>query len=205
MAVIKSGATSDQLTVDATSKAARVTMYDSSGREVSSQSKSTYMYSSGAFTVAASATDIVTIYGSASKTVRIIGLRLNGLQTTAGQILFTVIKRSTADSGGTGVAGTAVPVDSNNAAATATVTHYTANPTLGTGVGSVSSRYLHIPAAASTTSGDVGDLIASINAGNWISLQPITLRGTGEGAVINLGGVTVTGGTLNANISWIEE
>jgi hypothetical protein len=36
MAVIKSGATSDQLTIDATSKAARVTIYNSSGTEIAS-------------------------------------------------------------------------------------------------------------------------------------------------------------------------
>src|SRR3990167_1796754 len=34
MAIIKSGATTDELTVDPTSKAARVTLYDSSGNEL---------------------------------------------------------------------------------------------------------------------------------------------------------------------------
>ena len=55
MAVIQSGASSDQLTIDAVSKASRVTDYDSSGRELSVQSKAAFCVTTAGFTPAAAA------------------------------------------------------------------------------------------------------------------------------------------------------
>ena len=108
MAIIKSGASTDQLTVDATSKAARATEYDAAGREVSLQSKQTFMASS-TFTPAATPTDLVIIEGSSTKTVRVVSLVITTTNTAAGSQQFFLVKRSTADTTGTLVAATASP------------------------------------------------------------------------------------------------
>src|SRR5689334_4986236 len=96
-------------------------------------------YSAGILSLApaASATDIFTITGSASKTIRVVEIALIGTQTTAGVVGIQLVKRSTANSAGTSSAPTVVPHDSASAAGTATVLAYTANPTTGNLVGVV--------------------------------------------------------------------
>lgn len=158
--------------------------------------KATYAYSTGSFTLAASATDFFTITGSGTKTVKIhkIYATPRDTGTTLSVNTFSVIKRSTADSGGSSTTVTACPLDSNNSAATATVKYYTANPaSLGTAVATASTRmatqiYNANPAA---TAGDLQriTLFDSDKFG-----QPVTLRGTSEQLVLNLGGST-QGGT----------
>ena len=99
MAVIKSGATTDQLTVDATSKAARTTDYDSAGREVAVQVKKTYAAAGpvAGFTPPATPTDMIIIEGSATKTIRIISILVAATATAAITSRFQLIKRAAAD------------------------------------------------------------------------------------------------------------
>jgi len=97
----------------------------------------TYSAAIGALVTAGAATDIFTITGSATKTIRITRIRIGGNSTTATWHIFLGIKRSTANTGGTSTVLTRVPHDSLNAAATATIRAYTANPTLGTTVGTL--------------------------------------------------------------------
>lgn len=101
-------------------------------------------YGTGAsFAVAASATLVWTITGSASKTVRLIEVGFSSTTATAAQYLdVQLIKYSSAATGGTPVAETVVPLDANFAAGTATVNHYTANGTPGTALAPIRSlRY----------------------------------------------------------------
>jgi len=99
--------------------------------------KATYS-ASATFAVAASATLVWTLTGSASKTIRLVELGFSSTTATAAQYLdIQGIKYSTAATGGTPVAETVVPLDSGFAAGTATVNHYTANGTPGTPVGTV--------------------------------------------------------------------
>lgn len=159
-------------------------------------------YSAGAaFTLVASATDIFTITGSATKTIKIISIAINGVNTGNTNVLVNVIKRSTANTGGTSSTVTGVPNDSTQAAATATVRSYTVNPTLGTGVGTIRSDYAFFPVLASTNAGtDVDHSFTDSGS------RPIYLRGTGEVLAINLGGTLITGTTLVAcDITWTEE
>lgn len=162
--------------------------------------KQTYTASALNIAPASSPTDVFTITGSATKTVRVMLLSFSATQTTAGLAAVQLIKRSTANSSGTSATATAVPNDSTNAAGTAVVRSYTANPTLGTTVGSVAVRKIFIPGVASVGNEPEQYLY---NAGR--PSQSIVLRGTGEVLSINLNGVTLTGGSCSYYIEWTEE
>jgi len=209
MAVITSGATSDQLTVDPRSKAARVTMYDSSGREVTPQSRIMYL-ASGTFTPAATPTDLIKITGSGTKTIRVISMKLTTTNTAAGSQQYFLIKRSADDTTGTFVAATAVPLDANDAAATATVGHYTANPGgLGTAVGTIRTERWASPAAVPASfAGVVTDAgFDFLNGPSAYDLpRAITLRGAAQVLVVNFNGAALVAGQTHAySIGWTEE
>lgn len=160
--------------------------------------KTTYRSSAISIALAATTTDFFTITGSASKTIRVLytdcaftggGLNYN----------FQLVKRSTANTGGTPTVSTVVPNDSTNAAGTATVLAYTANPTLGTLVGAVGSGKAVSPTATTAQS----SLTNPFSFGNRPG-QSVVLRGTGE--VLAWNGNAVTGAT-NASCwaEWSEE
>lgn len=163
-------------------------------------SKATYSASVVGLASAASATDIFTITGSNTKTIRITYLSVSGSTTSGSGLLDNVvlIKRSTANSGGTSAASTAVAHDSNNAAASATVLGYTANPTLGTAVGTVRSNRVAFQAAGVPSATVVWD---------WGTRpsEAIVLRGIAQVFAVNLSSTTVTGGVFNIDIEWTEE
>lgn len=150
------------------------------------------------FTVAASPTDIFTLTGSATKTIRVVRLTINGTNTGNTNIVTAVTKRSTANSGGTSTTPAAVPLDSNSAAGTAVARAYTANPTLGTAVGDIRIDSAFFPTLASSNAGT--DVIYEF----W-DAAPI-LRGTAEVLAINLKGTAITGTTVVAiDVTWTEE
>lgn len=147
---------------------------------------------------AASATDIAVISGSASTTVFITKVIISGIQTTAGLNDVLLIKRSTADTGGTSTGGTIIPHDSSDAAAGASVLAYTANPgALGTTVGSVRRNYLPVAGATSVVNPVVTYEFGVIG-------RPIVLRGVAQQLAVNLNGATLTGGTFDINFEWFE-
>jgi len=152
---------------------------------------------SGTVTLAASATDVFTITGSATKTVYVTSVTVSGVQTTAGVADMQLITRSTANTGGTSGAVTAISHDTTNAAATATVLAYTANPTTGTTIGTVRRAYVEV----GQSTGLVNDVVV-FDFGN--KGQPVTLRGTGQVLALNLGGATLAGGVLDTCVEWYE-
>jgi hypothetical protein len=121
-----------------------------------------------------------------------------------------LIKRSTANTLGTGAAtGTPVPVDSGQAAASATLDIYTAAPTLGTAVGTLMTD--HAQVSAPTNAGVVIGLVSPSTA---IPQNPvmagdlrrgIVLRGINEALYLNYGGAALTAGfTALYGFEWIE-
>lgn len=162
--------------------------------------KATYGASIQGLASVASATDIFTITGSATKTVRITRIEVSGVQTTAGQVDIIVLKRSTVDTAGTSSTPTIVPYDKNSPAATAVVTAYTANPTAGTLVGNIRAGKLFVaaPATASPTT------VMALDFGTRPA-QALVLRGATDQIAVNLNGVTVTGGSFNISIEWTED
>lgn len=148
----------------------------------------TYMASTAFFTPATNTTDFLEILGSGSKTVEILKIIANSWFGSNTDIFdVRILKRSTASSGGTSVTTTAVPLDSNDAAATAVIKHFTANPTVGTLVGQIAA----VPAKTIYELGhadfDRGQVLYEVGLGE----KPITLRGAAQSVVLNGNGVTV--------------
>lgn len=159
-------------------------------------------YSAAALSVAPAAapTDVFTITGSATKTIRVLEIGVSATSAANAIINCQLIKRSTANTGGTSAAATAVPHDSNNAAATATVLSYTANPTaLGTTVGPVRTFKL-LSDATTTATQDLQIFIFGDNPG-----QAVVLRGTAQVFAVNLNSATLGGGNLDVYVTWSEE
>lgn len=147
---------------------------------------------------ASSTTDNWRINGNASNTVIVTKLTVTCTETTAGQVSVQLIKRSTAGSGGTASSVTAVPLDSNKAAASSVVNSYTGTgPTVGTAVGDIDDAQFGCMAAATASPNDI--YIPAISPGAPLAV----LRGTAEGLALNFGGA-ITGGNLTVSVEWSE-
>lgn len=143
------------------------------------------MVASG-LSVAASATDILTINGSATKKVAVHEIVVNGSATTAINTPVSIIRRSTAGSGGTSAALTIVRRDLADSTATATAQSFTANPTVGTAVGTIASKNCHFNTAT------------TVSGGATFTFNPPVILGDASATLaVSLGGVTVAGGSLN--------
>jgi hypothetical protein len=161
--------------------------------------KATYSASAVSFSFANNGTDIFTITGSGTKTIRVTRIAVTGTQTTGAMRDVLLIKRSAANTGGTSATATAVPHDSTSAAATATVRSYTVNPSgLGTTVGTMRAEKFFLNAATAVS----GSLIADFGPRY---AQSIVLRGTGEVLAVNMNAVTSTGNSMTCTIEWTEE
>jgi hypothetical protein len=162
--------------------------------------KQTYSASVVGLASAVSATDIFTLTGTATKTVRITRVQVSGTATAADAIDVVFLKRSTANTSGTSGAATAVPHDSANAAATATALSYTANPTTGSLVGNLQVKKITL----TTSAGAIPNVPTEINFGNRPE-QTVVLRGIAQVFAVNLNAQTVTGGSFDIDITWTEE
>jgi hypothetical protein len=165
--------------------------------------KTTYTASFSGAVTAAAATDIFTITGSATKTVRVISVSVSGIQTTAGAAVINLIKRSTANTAGTSTAPSAIPFDSNDPAATATVLAYTANPTVGTQVGTTPFKTIRkeIPTAAFANS-DYNPYVWTFGD---LPGKAVVLRGTTQVLAVNLNAASLAGNNMSLSVTWTEE
>lgn len=151
--------------------------------------------------LATSATDFLTISGSSTKTVIVRRIEITGIKTTGGQELIALIKRTSANSGGTSAIFTPAQHDSQSPAATAVVTTYSANPTsLGNGAGFYRCVRVFWPATTSVTAPSVLDWDFTSNRD-----PGLILRGTSEFCCINMQGGSVAGDTIFATVDWTEE
>ncbi len=169
--------------------------------------KATYRASTTAVLVPAvtSPNPFFTIYGSATKTIRVQNIKISGLTLTAVAYLNIGLKKySTAVSGGTSTALVQVPRDANSAAGTATnVNAYTAIPTAGTAIGDMSSRRILGQATTAAAAG-IPQVVE-------FSFEPsgdgtaIVLRGTAQG--IGLYWITAPATTVSMllTVEWTEE
>ena len=158
-----------------------------------------YAAASLPFTPGATPQDIVTITGSASKTITITQLGWSTGQTTAGINTWYVVKRSSANTGGTSTSVTAVPMSDAAPAASATVLQYTANPTLGTLIGRLWTGRLVSPTVSISAAGSLEQLLSFDR-----SVGPI-LTGVTDVIGLSLNGVALPAGlSVTAHIKWIE-
>jgi hypothetical protein len=206
MAVIKSGVTSDQLTIDATSKAARVTPYDVLGnyRGV----KRTYRAASIIPYVPAVTADrtIFTIGGSATTVVTVKRIIVTGSTLTAvAYITINAVRYSTATTGGTSTNLPQVALDTNNAAGTAAqVRTYTAVATDGTLVGTIASQRVLMQATTAAAAGMVHEPMI-FNFGDMDDIQGMVLRGTSQECALVFPVAPATTPTIAVMVEWTEE
>ncbi len=162
----------------------------------------TYRASVVALATAASATDFLTITGSATKTVAVRKVECTGIGSTAGTPDILGIKRSAANTGGTSTTPGVVPLDSNAAAGTAVVRAYTVNPSaLGAAVGTVRVEKLGLPLAA--TGAVMGKLDWDFGQNTYT--RPIILRGVAQTFALNGNAATLAAGAaLDCSIEWTE-
>ena len=165
--------------------------------------RATYYATSDYFTPAATATDVVGILGSDTTTVKILRVTLSSTQNVAGINKWFLIKRSTADSGGTPTAATLITADSNDAAATAIVRRYGSNPTLGTAVGTTRALSILSPAPASLVEQSEGTTVLYDAKATG---KAIILRSSAQGLYLNFAGAAVPAGLdIAVNIVFTEE
>ncbi len=203
-AVDTTGFASIRLNVSALSSGSAVlTMSGSAGdRAVLTRPARTAVYTASvaALSPAASATDYITVTGAVGKVITITDVRCTAISTAAATGRVDAVKRSTANSGGTSAAMTAVPLDANDIAAAATALSYTANPTTGTLVGIVGSTHITSVTAATTA---LTPLPATFS---WPFPTGPRLRAATDVFAINGGGASYTSGfAANCTVTWVEE
>lgn len=156
-----------------------------------------YSAAGSVIVAAASGTTLFSITGNANTKTFVTKLAISGIHATGNVIDVFVRKRSTANSGGTSTAKNAVPHDSGDAAAQATVLAYTANPTPGTSLGEVRSAKVALPPATAPANSPVEFWFG--NEGS----KPIALNSATEVLEFHLNGAT-TGGTFDCYVEWFE-
>jgi hypothetical protein len=204
MALIKSGASSDELTIDPVSKAARVTLYNSDGTY--NGEKTTYRAATADPFVSATNADVpfFLLEGSATKTIIVKRIAVSGITLTAvAYLALNVCKFSTAATGGTPVAALLVPLDSNFPAATATVKHYTAAPTAGTLVGTAATARILGQATTAAAAGLPRDFV--FDFGDMPETKGLVVRGTSQGVGLVWATAPASTPTLSVDIEWTEE
>jgi hypothetical protein len=161
--------------------------------------KATYSTGVNALAVATGTTDIFTITGSATKTIRLLQVGVSATQTASANSELTLLRRSTANSGGTFTSPVITPHDTNNAAATATVRAYTAVPTIGTFAGNIrtAKNFANAPAVGAST-------VTTWTFGNRPG-QAVVLRGTSQVIAVSLDISNGAGGSFDVYMEWTEE
>ena len=164
--------------------------------------KPTYSAAASGFTVGTAPTDIFTIFGSATKVIRITKITVSQTQTSAGPETFSLYKRTAADTGGTRTACVVVPHDSTNVAATATVGFYTGAtaPTINGSATQLLFSYRGAVPSAAGTSTSAGVPVVLFDAVR--PSQAIVLRGVAEGVAIN---GTAAGNICSCTVEFTEE
>jgi hypothetical protein len=162
----------------------------------------TYTACNPQYVVPAIPGEMITVYGSATKTIKILKLRLLMEQTTAGTNLVYLHRRNSAASSGSPNAVTAVKSDTADPSATATMNYYTGNPTAGGSDGKILDAInIQSPAAGSNVQPNWQDIYDANYSG-----KPIILSGTAQGIGLNLNGVALPAGLkVQLQVTWTEE
>lgn len=153
-------------------------------------------------TVAASATDFLTLSGNASTTIRITSVRCTGTATQSGTTVLVAALRNTANSGGgsNNSQPSVVKLDTNAPSSSSSPVQYITNPTTGSLYGNLRSEILSLPATTVAAQPLV-----------WLFGQApgddeVVLRGVAQTFALNGNGATFpTGHSLHCNIGWSEE
>jgi hypothetical protein len=163
--------------------------------------KATYRYEAVALVPAATPTDLVLLQGSSTKVIKVKRVLISGEATAAAQMTASMIRRSTAGSGGTATTITPARSDNTDAVATAVLKVFTANLTaVGTAIATMIQRRVGLNPPAGLPASPVEISFGIRND------EPFVLRGTSDFLAINLAGAAVpAGGKIDIAIEWTEE
>ena len=161
----------------------------------------TYSASVTGLIPAASATDIFEIVGGERKTVYVHRVQISGIATGAGAFDFVLLRRDGASSGGTSTAPTTVRHSLNADPASASLKAYTANPTVGRLYGNLQV----IKGTVTTSAGVIPGISYEFDLTKHGLLQPVELKGRNATLALNLNATTITGGSLDIDITWTEK
>ncbi len=165
-----------------------------------STGKATYSATESAMVPATTQRVFLQLNGSATKTIRVRRVLLEG--TTSAGVIEPVFfnKVSTAQQGAAvvGTALTATSLDSASAAASATVEAFNVSPaTDPTLVGEIMAP--QVPFQQNTVSKNRGEYFFGQGG------SAIILRGAAQGLTLNLAGGGLTAGIVNVTVEWTEE
>jgi hypothetical protein len=153
---------------------------------------------------------------------------ISTIQTTSGVNSWSLVRRSSLNTGGTSSLRTCVPYNSQNGGSGVSVSQYTANPVLGNSVGVLSKVFVASPSASSiaSTGTFVGTDVGGVLAGTFAQTstptsvgsaicelcfldqfgQPLTLRNENECISWNFEGVALPAGlAVSAYVVWYEQ
>lgn len=147
-----------------------------------------------------SATDILAIVGSSSKTVRIHKVTLSGTRDDVTSSVINFYVRSTANSGGSPVSLGILELDSLDPSATALAHVYVTNPTLGTLNHVFRVNWTAGPSTPSGNDDPVPTVPLVVEFKN-----PVLLRGTAELFTVNLAGITHAGAVYGVLVEFTED
>lgn len=170
--------------------------------------RANYRYAGSAFSMVATPTVAIVIQGSATKTVAVKRIALNGGATAAGSMPVVLTRRSAAGTLGSAVltAVTGIKHQSSDASASATVsTVGTANyGTPGTSVGTMGAARLTMVALGSAaTSGEGKPVVWEF--GNPRGSKPVILASDSEWLTVDFSGAAIpSGGVLDYEIETEE-
>lgn len=168
----------------------------------------TYSATSVGLVPASSATDIYCISAGTSKNVSIRRIAISGTAGTAITTPFLIYRRSALGTSGTAATGLALPVatplNPTDPASTATLTAYTANPTVASSPILMDALMVDLPVTtaaggATTVANIYGTGLDFFNRGLDIN------KNTTSQICVNLNGVSVSSGVLNINMQWQEQ
>ena len=170
----------------------------------------------GLVPVVTSGTDEVCISGSATKVVRVQRITIWGTTAAAPQAVpLVLVRRVSADTGGTAATTTANPGvttqiasrdtgQATNASATAVLISYTAAPTIvDTAPVYIESQLLSMPIITSV----LGPTPADFNFEAWAedNVGVLTLRGAAQQVCVNNAAALTNASAWNGTITWTEE
>lgn len=169
------------------------------GSQISTEGwRATYGAGGVDITPASTPTDVATIYGSATKTIRVKSVTVCGSGSDNATMNVSLVKRTAVNTAGTSATASNAKFDSLDGNATATVKQYTANPSaLGAGYDLATSQIrFGVPGVGECKTWDFSTR----------NDKSVVLRGAAQGLAIDL-----NGGTLPAtpkfsySFEWTEE
>lgn len=171
--------------------------------------QNTYSAVSVGLVPASSATDLACLNASSTKSIHVRKISIDGTAGTFITTPFLLNRNAVLDTSGTPATGLALPVagknSSSNPASTATLTAYTANPTVNDASPTL-LRANNVALGKSGTSGDNSYVLTwTFGTDDDYDQGADLAKNSTQQLCVNLNGVSVSSGVLDIWFTWTEE